>query len=233
LLRSIELEKQRLVKKGKIKKSKPLPEIENDKVPYQLPLSWKWIRLGNITTLQNGFAFKSDNYISQGIKLIRNVNIGHGSVDHENIAYYPDSEREKFKDFELSQGDILLSLDRPIISTGLKIAVLKENDVPSLLVQRVGRIEVKSLKINPSFLLNWFNSSLFIDRIIPGRSNGVPHISTKEVETLLFPLPPLAEQRRIVEKIDRLMGMCDRLEGSIESGKVKQTDLLNALMSQV
>jgi restriction endonuclease S subunit len=50
---------------------------------------------------------------------------------------------------------------------------------------------------------------------------------------MIIPLPPLAEQRRIVEKIDRLMGMCDRLEGSIESGKGKQTDLLNALMSQV
>jgi type I restriction enzyme, S subunit len=233
LLRSIELEKQRLLKEGKIKKSKPFPEIDRDTVPYQLPLGWEWIRLGNITTLQNGFAFKSENYISQGIKLIRNVNIGHGSVDHKNIAYYPDFEWEKFKDFELSQGDILLSLDRPIISTGLKIAVLRENDVPSLLVQRVGRIEVKFLKINPSFLLNWFNSSLFMNRITPGRSNGVPHISTKEVETLLFPLPPLAEQGRIVEKIDRLMGMCDRLEESIESGKGKQTDLLNALMSQV
>jgi type I restriction enzyme S subunit len=149
LLKAIELEKQRLVKEGKIKSSKPLPEILHDKLPYQLPLSWEWVRLGNITTLQNGFAFKSENYISQGIKLIRNVNIGHGSVDHKNIAYYPDSEWGKFKDFELSQGDILISLDRPIISTGLKIAVLKENDVPSLLVQRVGRIEVEFLRVNP------------------------------------------------------------------------------------
>jgi type I restriction enzyme, S subunit len=138
LLKAIDLEKKKLVKEGKIKSSKPLPEISHDQVPYQLPLSWEWVRLGNITTLQNGFAFKSENYISHGIKLIRNVNIGHGSVDHKNIAYYPDSEWEKFKDFELSQGDILISLDRPIISTGLKIAVLKENDVPSLLVQGAG-----------------------------------------------------------------------------------------------
>ncbi|WP_309732838.1 restriction endonuclease subunit S, partial [Chamaesiphon sp. OTE_75_metabat_556] len=58
-------------------------------------------------------------------------------------------------------------------------------------------------------------------------------LSAGKLKTIKIPLPPLAEQGRIVEKIDRLMGMCDRLEESIESGKGKQTDLLNALMSQV
>jgi type I restriction enzyme, S subunit len=58
-------------------------------------------------------------------------------------------------------------------------------------------------------------------------------LSAGKLKTIKIPLPPLAEQGRIVEKIDRLMGMCDRLEGSIESAKGKQTDLLNALMAQV
>jgi type I restriction enzyme, S subunit len=97
----------------------------------------------------------------------------------------------------------------------------------------VGRIEVKFLRVNPSFLFNWFNSSLFMDRITPGRSNGVPHISTKEVETLLFPLPPLAEQHCIVAKIDQLMALCDRLEAAIAAAQAKQTDLLSAVMAQV
>ena len=65
------------------------------------------------------------------------------------------------------------------------------------------------------------------------RASGQVSINQTQVGNLLIPLPPLVEQRRIVEKIDRLMGMCDRLEESIASGKDKQTDLLNALMSQV
>jgi type I restriction enzyme, S subunit len=60
-----------------------------------------------------------------------------------------------------------------------------------------------------------------------------PNLSANSVKLYVYPLPSLAEQCRIVEKIDRLMGLCDRLEESIESGKCKQTDLLNALMSQV
>ena len=233
LLKEIEAEKQRLVKAGKIKQQKPLPEIKADEVPYELPEGWEWVRFGNIAMLQNGFAFKSEDYALHGIKLIRNVNISHGFVDYKNIAHYPDSERTRFKDFELSKGDILISLDRPIISTGLKIAILGEQDLPSLLVQRVGRVRAELLKINPLFLFNWFNSSLFIDRIAPGRSNGVPHISTKEVEMLLFPLPPLAEQHRIVAKIDQLMALCDHLEQQIDAAASKQTALLSAVMAEV
>jgi type I restriction enzyme S subunit len=233
LLKAIELEKQRLVKEGKIKSFNPLPDIKTAEVPYTIPKGWMWVRLGSITRLQNGFAFKSAEYTSHGIKLIRNVNISHGFVDHRDITYYPDSEGDKFKDFELSKGDILISLDRPIISTGLKIAIVVEQDLPSLLVQRVGRVRSSLLKVKPLFLFNWFNSSLFVDRIAPGRSNGIPHISTKEVEIMLFPLPPLLEQHRIVAKVDRLMELCDRLDQQIEAAKTKQTELLNALMAEV
>ncbi len=189
--------------------------------------------MGDITRLQNGFAFKSPDYTSNGIKLIRNVNINYDFIDYKDVVYYPNSERSKYGDFELSQGDILISLDRPIISTGLKIAVLQEQDVPSLLVQRVGRVRSEFLRVKPLFLLNWFKSSLFIDRIAPGRSNGVPHISTKEVEMLLFPLPPLPEQRRIVTRIDQLMALCDRLEQQIDATTTQQTALLNAVMAEM
>jgi len=233
LLRAIAAEKQQLGKEGKIKQPKPLPEIELKEISYELPENWEWVRLGDITRLQNGFAFKSDDYSSQGIKLIRNVNISHGFIDHTNIAYYPDFDRMKFEDFELSKGDILISLDRPIISTGLKIAILNSQDVPSLLVQRVGRVRIELLKISSLFLFNWFNSPLFVDRIAPGRSNGVPHISTKEIEMLLFPLPPLAEQYRIVAKLHKLMALCDTLDHQIDAATGKQADLLNAVMAQV
>ncbi len=64
-------------------------------------------------------------------------------------------------------------------------------------------------------------------------STAQKNINLEIINDLIFPLPPLAEQHRIVAEIDRLMGMCDRLEESIEAAKGKQTDLLNALMSQV
>ncbi|MEO0394426.1 MAG: restriction endonuclease subunit S [Cyanobacteria bacterium P01_A01_bin.137] len=233
LLKEIETEHYHLIQQGKIKKTERLPEIKDGEIPFTVPATWCWTRLGNLTRLRNGYAFKSSEYTADGIKLIRNINIAHGDIDHKNIAYYPEAEYKNFEDFTLLRGDIVISLDRPLISTGLKIAILKEEDVPSLLVQRVGRINSEILKINPLFIFTWFNSPLFTERIKPGRSNGVPHLSTKEIEKLLFPLPPLPEQHRIVAKVDQLMALCDTLEHHIDQATDKQTALLNAVMAQV
>lgn len=116
-----------------------------------------------------------------------------------------------FSRFELSAGDIVLALDRPLISSGLKVARVSDRDLPCLLLQRVARLEPDASQLDPDFLWLWLHSLDFVGSIDPGRSNGVPHISTKEVAALRIYLPNLQRQRSIVETTLRLLAMCDDL----------------------
>jgi len=168
-------------------------------------------KLGAIATLQNGYAFKSEWFSKSGTCLLRNKNVGHGVINWDEQVRLPNSRVSEYERFQLYEGDIVLSLDRPFISTGIKVARVTARDLPSLLLQRVARF-VLSPTLHPDYLFLWINSPHFTDQINPGRSNGVPHISSKQVESAVIYLPPVSEQLRIVAKVDELMALCDRLE---------------------
>lgn len=196
---------------------KLVPQNSDDKSPSAIVEKQKKIRakdfkVKDFLVVQNGYAFKSQWFVKEGIRLLRNANIGHGTVKWSDVAKLSLDRAKEFDKFKLRLGDIVISLDRPIISTGLKVARITERDLPSLLLQRVGRVEFKTNDIDPDYFFLWLNSPYFIDAIDPGRSNGVPHISSKSIESLSFTPPSLAEQHRIVAKVDALMKLCDELE---------------------
>ncbi|MBD2667314.1 hypothetical protein B6N60_02343 [Richelia sinica FACHB-800] len=143
---------------------------------------------------------------------MRNANIGHGNLRWDDVATISKEKAQEFQRFKLDVDDIVISLDRPIISTGLKVARITKNDLPCLLLQRVGKFEFKTDEIVPEFFFLWLQSPIFINAIDPGRSNGVPHISSKSIEAIPFSLPSKEEQKRIVEKCDRLLSICDEIE---------------------
>ena len=187
--------------------------------------------LSMVASLQNGYAFKSEWFAAQGTRLLRNVNVGHGNIDWANQACLPSERALEYDRFRLRAGDLVLSLDRPFIATGTKVARVTAADLPALLLQRVGRF-VLSNDITPQYLYLWINSPHFSAQINPGRSNGVPHISSKQVEATLLFLPPVSEQRRIVAKVDELMTLCDQLEASLTTGETTRSRLLDALLHE-
>jgi type I restriction enzyme S subunit len=172
----------------------------------------KIVTVGNYRKLQNGYAFKSEWFAKTGTRLLRNANIGHGEIRWEDTVFLPEDRASEFERFHLGEGDIVLTLDRPFIVTGTKVARVTKADLPSLLLQRVGRFVKTEEGLSDDYLFLWINSPNFNDQIDPGRSNGVPHISSKQVEAAKIFLPPLAEQYRIVAKVDELMALCDQLE---------------------
>jgi type I restriction enzyme, S subunit len=189
------------------------------------------IKLGDVATLQNGYAFKSEWFAKSGTRLLRNANVGHGTLNWDQEVHLPESRIEEFERFRLTEGDVILSLDRPFIVTGTKVARVKAKDLPALLLQRVGRF-ILSQALNPDYVFLWINSPHFSEQIDPGRSNGVPHISSKQVEAAVLFLPPLAEQRRIIAKVDALMALCDRLEASLDHAAATRRRLLDALLAE-
>lgn len=168
--------------------------------------------VGNWVRFQTGYAFKSDWFSELGIRLARNANVGHGALDWSETVRLPESRRAEFRRFELQAGDILITLDRPIISTGVKVARVSEDDLPCLLLQRVARAQFQNDSVLPDYFFCWLRSPHFVNAIDPGRSNGVPHISHKDIEKIPFAAPPLAEQRRIVAKVDALHAEADAVK---------------------
>jgi len=233
LLKRIQAEKQQLIADKKIKKEKPLSPIEDEDKPYEIPKGWVWCRVRDLLKIQNGYAFKSAEFSSAGIKLLRNLNIAHGEFKWKEIAMYPISKLEGLDRFKLEKDDIVISLDRPLISSGLKIAKIREVDLPLMLLQRVGRVIAKELDINVDYLYLWFNSGSFVSSIDPGRSNGIPHISSREVENLIFSLPPLIEQQAIVEKVNSLMTLCEELEQQIDNSQTQIEQLMQSCLKEV
>jgi type I restriction enzyme S subunit len=128
--------------------------------------------------------------------------------------------------------DIVLTLDRPFITTGTKVARIRDSDLPALLLQRVGRFVETSPGLDDDYLFLWILSPHFNQQIDPGRSNGVPHISSKQVEQAKIFVPPLAEQHRIVAKVDELMALCDQLEQQLCQADQQRRRLLEAVLAE-
>jgi len=186
--------------------------------------------VGDHVDFQNGYAFKSEWFKASGIRLCRNVNVSHGILDWSESVFVDENVAQEFQRFALSEGDIVLSLDRPLITTGLKVARVQKADLPCLLLQRVAKPVPKHCELDLSYFHLWLNSPDFTDSIDPGRSNGVPHISTRQVQKLPFVLPPLPEQRLIVTKVDELMGLCERLKTSLSNANSTQLTLADRLV---
>ena len=212
LYRRIQTEKQALIKAGKIKKEKPLPEITEDEIPFEIPESWKWVRLSAVTDMLSGFAFKSEDFKTEGkYRLLRGINLGVNDVRWKETVYV-DTVSDRVRDYRLTSGDVLLGLDRPWISEGTRVAIFDEEEKETYLVQRVLRIRGLS-GVTSSFVALLLQSSLLKDPL-GGETTGisVPHISPNQVGSIVVPLPPLAEQKRIVARLEELLPLCERLK---------------------
>jgi len=211
LYQQILTEKQALIKSGKIKKEKPLPEITEEEVPFDIPESWKWVRLGAVVELLSGFAFKSENFKTKGkYRLLRGINLGVNEIRWKETVYV-DSIPDRVSEYKLVKGDVLLGLDRPWISDGTRVAIY--NDIEeTYLVQRVLRIRGRGA-LTSDFVAYILHSSL-LKNPLGGETTGisVPHISPNQVGNIVVPLPPHAEQKRIVARLEELLPLCEKLK---------------------
>jgi type I restriction enzyme, S subunit len=176
-----------------------------------IPSGWFEAHLSDVGSLQVGYAYKSKWYSKHGIPLLRGANIAPGKVTWDDIVRLPSDRAADFSRYILNTGDIVIAMDRPIISTGLKVARIQPSHAGCLLVQRVARY-VPSAFVENDFAWHLINSPIFIDHAVTqATGSDLPHISSNDILTTPLPLPVLTEQQEIVRLIEKAFLWIDRL----------------------
>ena len=151
-------------------------------------------RLGDLCDIRNGYAFKSDKYVNDGVRIIRIANVQKGYIEDTSPVYYSVDDINAQK-YALHEGDLLISLTGNVGRVG----ILTEQFLPAALNQRVANIVVKDNRLlDKSFLFHLLNSDTFENKCIFS-ANGVAqkNLSTDWLKEVEIPLPPIDEQRKI------------------------------------
>jgi len=205
LLEKIKAEKERLIKEGKIKKTKPLPSIKPGEIPYEIPIGWEWIRLGEMGFTQTGTTPSKSNpaYFGKYIPFIKPADIFENSVNYEN---------EGLSKQGLKHGRLIESNSVLMVCIGGSIGKVNFIERACSCNQQINTITLYAgILYN---LLNYFMRSPYFQNEVVSRApkTTLPIISKGKWELIPTPLPPANEQKRIVAKVDKLMALCDELE---------------------
>ena len=207
LLNRIREEKKRLFKEGKLKK-KDLEEtpISEDETPFEIPDSWEWCRLSSYLDVRDG-THDSPKYHSEGIPFVTSKNLDNGKIDFSSCKLISEEDHLKFSDRSyVEDGDILFAM---IGSIGNPVIVKKDREFSIKNVALFKRYSKKNTNI-----LYIYYYLLFIQNELKKNSSGgvQSFVGLKTFREWLFPLPPLAEQKRIVAKIEEVFAEIDKLK---------------------
>lgn len=202
LLKDIQKEKARLIKEGKIKKEKPLPAIPEDEIPFDIPESWRWVRLGEITDYGVGKQVNPKNIAPNSwILELEDIEKETFRLISKKTDRNPGSSKNQF-----NPGDVLYGKLRPYLK---KVIIACE---PGYCSTEIIPFSGHG-KINPGYL-KYCMVSPIIDSYINSITHGMdmPRLGTDKAVRLLIPLPPFSEQERIVKRLDNIIPLCETLE---------------------
>ena len=220
LLKKIKAEKQRLYEAGEIRKPKALPPVTRDEIPFAIPESWEWVRLGEVIELISGQHIQSANYNESGIGIPYLTGPTDFGEVYPEIAKWTDCPK-----VSATVGDILLTVK------GSGVGKINLVDIEIVCISR------QLMAIRPIILSNQFIYNLIRSRKqkIHELSVGIaiPGISREDVTDLLFALPPLEEQHRIVQRIEELFAICDAYKAQMEQREQVNERLVKGLVQEV
>ncbi len=186
------------------RRSRPARHTEPSSRPWAdeaLPPSWTLATVGDVARLQPGFPFKSAWYQGAGVRLLRGSNVAPGRTRWDDAVFLAPGRASEHSQVQLAAGDLVIAMDRPLIAEGLKVCRIGAEDLPCLLVQRVGRLIVGEAVLS-EYLYIYLQSRRFIAHL-NARATGtqLPHVSADDIESAPLPVPPLAEQRMIAQAV--------------------------------
>ncbi|ECH4755397.1 restriction endonuclease subunit S, partial [Salmonella enterica] len=212
LLERIATEKAELVKQGKIKKQKPLPEISEEEKPFELPAGWEWARLNELAPMgiiDGDWIESKDQDPSGAYRLIQLADVGVGDFKDKSDRYINTSTFHRLNCHQLMEGDILIArLPNPIGRACI---------FPKLSQSAITVVDIATMRpsgnYSAEYIISAINSLTFRQQVESfGKGATRFRIATGHLKTLLLPIPPVQEQYSIFKKIKELMSLCDQLE---------------------
>lgn len=209
LFQQIQTEKQALIKAGKIKKEKALPEITEDEIPFDIPESWKWVRFGSLLHKLVDGTHRTPKYTASGVPFVSVRNMSNGTLSLQDTKFISQEEhRELWNRCNPQRGDILLS---KVGTTGVPAKV--ETDTEFSLFVSVALLKFNNDLLDIDFLLYSILAPDF-QKQCKEHTRGVGNKNWViiDIANTMMPLPPLAEQKRIVAKLEEILPLCERLK---------------------
>jgi type I restriction enzyme, S subunit len=240
LLKKIKAEKEQSIKEKKVKKEKELPTIKAEEIPFEIPKSWVWCRLGEISyDLLGGFAFDSTRYS----KSSKNQVIRLGNVKPDSLlldaspVFIDDTYAKEVDKSELFPGDVLITMTGTRSKRDYLFSVLvNETNFEErrlYLNQRVGCFRFTDL-LSRSFLIKSLKDDRLLEPVFESATGAAnqANIGVGALKEILIPLPPHQEQLRIATKLDQLMNYCNKLEQSIRQSQIENEQLLQQVLRE-
>lgn len=211
LYKQVQAEKKQLIKEGKIKKEKTLPEIEEKEIPFELPENWKWVRFGTLIRVIGGVSYKKNDVCKAGYRILRGGNVQDLKVIlEEDDVFLPSTYADLEK--QVRVGDCII-----VASTGSKTVIGKagyiNREIPQTMIGAFLRICRPHLLECAEYIRTIFSSTYYRKHLRDlTKGTNINNVKESYITEMLVPLPPLAEQKRIVAKLEELMPLVDRYE---------------------
>jgi type I restriction enzyme S subunit len=232
ILKQIDAERERLIKAGETKEQKQVAMTGPSHAPFDVPQDWRWVSLGRIAY---GFRYGTSvkcAYEATGEPVLRIPNVKNGRITTEDLKFGPLSRREA-EDLRLQLGDILMVRSNGSLDLVGRPALVEGDTVGYCYAGYLVRVRTSVKYLDTRYLLLALSSTHTRSQIeVPIRTTvGLKNVNVTELSRLAIPLAPLAEQHRIVAKVDELMTLCDQLEEYLSTGQVERRVLLEALLN--
>jgi type I restriction enzyme S subunit len=229
LLTKILKEKEGLINKGKAKKETQFPSITDDEIPYELPTGWQWVRVDDLGITLTGKTPPTgiNAYYIGDIPFLNPANITDGKLTYEGKRI---SELGSKYSTLIPKNSILMVCINGSLENGIGRVAMTNKTVA--FNQQINAI-IPHENVYAEYILYAFQSPFFQKKVKEKATGTVNYIINKNtLRRLLFPLPPLAEQKRIVEKVKQLMSLCDELGKSVEQSKEDSELLIQSVLQE-
>lgn len=224
LIEKITSEIDKSNKQLKKRKEKPLPSINKEEQHFELPNKWEWVRLGNIGHTNIGLTYKPTNVSESGVPVLRSSNIQNGRIDLSDLVRVGNVDINE--NTLVSSGDLLICARNGSKALVGKAAIIGNLDEPMAFGAFMA---IYRSSVNP-FVEVFLRSPVFRSRLEGVSTTTINQITQQNLKHTVMPLPPLAEQNRIVKKVQELMALCDQLESQTEASIEAHQKLVKSLL---
>lgn len=223
LLENIKAEKEQLIKEKKIKKSKPLAEISEEEIPFDIPDSWEWSKLGLIGEAKIGLTYSPTDIVEKGTSVLRSNNIQNGKINYHDLV----NVKLNVNESKIAKiNDILLCARNGSKHLVGKSALITQNGMSFGAFMSLYRS-------NYNLYIYWFlQSHQFRNQFDDEKSTGISQLTQGILNNIIIPFPPVEEQKEIVNQVEKLFAICDELEEQINNSKQNTQTLMQAVLKE-